>query len=400
VTIGFSHTLRSLDQRERPLFALIPALTLLGGWGGWMLGAEVDVYISAPRARLEVSGMAHHAAAEEGGRIVTLDAPLGRIVKAGDRLAALDSSVERARQREEAAALEALATKRAALQTQIDAERAMHRAGSQVDGLGRERALLGLRQAEVAAAQSEELADIAQSLRETQLNSRIDTVNALGAFAQSRLAVSDASKELERLEAERFYRDRSSVARFAELARQIAELGADERVVGARLAAARVQVERRDVRAPVNGRIGNIGAFQVGDVVSAGDLIATVVPDDEVHVVAQFQPALSSGQLSPGQSARVRLDGHSWLEYGVVEARVARVASEPHLGTLRVELSIGRHDASKITLQHGLTGAVDIRVGQASPWALLTRSLGGALLPESIVGPAEALAALEFGASP
>jgi membrane fusion protein (multidrug efflux system) len=276
----------------------------------------------------------------------------------------------------------------------------MHRAGSQVDGFGRERARLGLQQAEVAAAQRAELADIARSLQETQLNSRVDAVNALGAFEQSRLAVSDASKELERLEAERSYRDRSALARAAELARQIAELGADERVVDARLAAARVQVERREVRAPVNGRIGSIGAFQVGDVVNAGDLIATVVPNDEVHVVAQFQPALSAGQLSPGQSARVRLDGFSWMEYGMLEARVARVANEPHLGTLRVELSIGRPLASRVALQHGLTGSVDIRVGQASPWELLIRSLGGALYPESIASPAGAQAALEPGASP
>jgi membrane fusion protein (multidrug efflux system) len=117
--------------------------------------------------------------------------------------------------------------------------------------------------------------------------------------------------------------------------------------------------------------------------VKPGDLIATIVPRDEVRIVAQFPPALAVGRIVPGQSARIRLDGFSWVEFGMLEATVTQAANEPLAGGIRVEMRINAGDASRIPVQHGLTGSVDVRIGQASPWTLLRRSLGDVFLTEA-----------------
>ncbi len=130
----------------------------------------------------------------------------------------------------------------------------------------------------------------------------------------------------------------------------------------------------------MSGRLGNIASLQVGDVVKAGDVLATVVPDEDVHIVAEFAPADAVGRILPGQPARVRLNGFSWLEFGMLEAQVRHVASEPRDGTIRVELLIGARRLARVPVQHGLPGSVDVRIDRATPWSLLLRSVGGKLL--------------------
>jgi membrane fusion protein (multidrug efflux system) len=122
-------------------------------------------------------------------------------------------------------------------------------------------------------------------------------------------------------------------------------------------------------------------------VVEPGDVIASIVPRDPLRVIAELSPARALGRVAPGQSARVRLDGFSWLQYGTLEATVEHIALEPIAGSIRVELALARPGAVRVPLQHGLTGSVDIRTGKAAPWQLLARSIGAALMPEREIEP-------------
>ena len=63
----------------------------------------------------------------------------------------------------------------------------------------------------------------------------------------------------------------------------------------------------------------------------------------------------------------------------MLAATVSRVASEPRDGTLRVELEVDRSSSTRIPIQHGLTGTVEVEVERISPAGLLLRSLGRAL---------------------
>jgi membrane fusion protein (multidrug efflux system) len=90
--------------------------------------------------------------------------------------------------------------------------------------------------------------------------------------------------------------------------------------------------------------------------------------------VAEFSPA-ALGRIQPGQAARLRLDGFPWVQYGSLAVKVLRVGSELRAGRIRVELDVP-HASSRIPLQHGLPGAVEIEVERVAPATLLLRVAG------------------------
>lgn len=377
---SFAHTMRSLERQQRPWLWLAPALVLLGAWALWMTRARVDVYASATRARVEVHRMAKRVAALDGGRIGTLRCELGRVVRTGEVLAELDSSVERAELAQGRAQLASLTQKLRAVQAQVGAEQAKRLSRLHMDELAAQRGVYALQHARVSATHQAEVASIAQRLNQRSALSRIDAVTADAELSKTRLQLDQATIEADRLRAAQQYEERSELVRVAELKRQLAELEADRQIRSAALELVQTRLARRTLHAPASGRLGNTAALQVGDVVKAGDVLATVIPDEDVHIVAEFAPADAVGRILPGQRARVRLNGFSWLEFGMFEARVRHVASEPRDGTIRVELAIGAHRLPQVPMQHGLPGSVDVRIDQATPWSLLLRSLGGTLL--------------------
>jgi membrane fusion protein (multidrug efflux system) len=138
------------------------------------------------------------------------------------------------------------------------------------------------------------------------------------------------------------------------------------------------EAERRRIRAPVSGRLGEVIPIQVGAVIREGDRVASIVPDGHVRAVAEFAaPAL--GRLRPGQPARVRLDGFPWMQYGYVAAAVRSVASETRSQTVRVEFDVRRDAGSSIPLEHGMPGAVEVEVERVPPLTLILRALGHAI---------------------
>jgi len=380
VPSSFAHTMRSLERQRRPWLWLAPALLLLSAWSLWMARARVDVYASATRARVEVHRIANRVAVLDGGRIVTLRCELGRVVQRGEVLAELDRAVERAELAEGRAQLASLAQKLAAVQKQIQAEHAKRLSRLEMDELAAQGGDYALQQARVSASHQAELTSIAQQLNQGHVLARVDAVTADAELSKMRLQLDQATIEAGRLRAAQHYEARSELARIAELQRQLAELEAERQVRSASLELVQTRLERRTLHAPVSGRLGNIAALQVGDVVKAGDVLATVVPDEDVHIVAEFAPADAIGRILPGQPARVRLNGFSWLEFGMLEAQVRHVASEPRDGTIRVELLIGARRLARVPVQHGLPGSVDVRIDRATPWSLLLRSVGGKLL--------------------
>lgn len=156
------------------------------------------------------------------------------------------------------------------------------------------------------------------------------------------------------------------------------------------MATKRAGLARLRVLAKVSGYVGHVSPLQLGDVVQAGQLLATIVPSATVRVVAHFPPRQAAGLVLSGQPARVRLDGFSWLEFGALEAFVARTASEPD-GLSRVELTLQGTPLTTLPLQHGQTASVDIETDRASPWALVQRSVGRALTAPAPTGERLAL---------
>jgi membrane fusion protein (multidrug efflux system) len=390
VASSFHHTLRSLERTPRWGLWLIPGLMLLCTWVAWMVRAQVSVYASAPRARIEVNHAPSRIASESGGRIVYHGLELGRHVQSGDLLLELDASIQRAELAQRVAELSTLETKRGGVEAQLRAERAKRQSRLRLGEVISEGASLDLEQARVVASHQQELTHIAEELLREQLSSKVDALDADGKLLVSRNRVAEATSEIARVLAEHDYQDKADLARIAELGRQLIDLEAERIATEGIIDIAEAELARLRIYAPMDGTVGNVAPLQVGNVVQPGQVIATVVPPDDVRVVAHYPPGPSVGRVLPGQRARLRLDGFSWMEFGMVYATVTQIASESEDGLIRVELILSEADEPRIVLQHGLTGALDIRIEETSPWTLLQRSIGTSLTRLGDRGHAEA----------
>jgi multidrug resistance efflux pump len=136
-------------------------------------------------------------------------------------------------------------------------------------------------------------------------------------------------------------------------------------------------VERRVIRAPVSGELADVAVIRPGAVVKEGDRLAAIVPSGGLRLVADYPPASAFGRIRAGQSGQLRLQGFPWTQYGSLPVRVERVAGEVRNGMVRVEMSVDS-SASRIPLQHGLPGSVEVEVDRVSP-AVLTLRLAGRL---------------------
>jgi membrane fusion protein (multidrug efflux system) len=92
--------------------------------------------------------------------------------------------------------------------------------------------------------------------------------------------------------------------------------------------------------------------------------------------VANFDPPVALGRIRPGQHARLRLEGFPWAEYGSVGATITNVASEIRDGSIRVEMALDSDSDTRIPLQHGLPGSVEVEIEALSPAKLVLRKAG------------------------
>ena len=95
-----------------------------------------------------------------------------------------------------------------------------------------------------------------------------------------------------------------------------------------------------------------------------------------LKIMTDFLPPAALGRIQPGQPARLRLKGFPWTQYGAVAATVTSVASEVRNGWVRVERAVRSDAASPIPLQHGLPGAIEVKVDHVSPATLVLRTAG------------------------
>lgn len=163
----------------------------------------------------------------------------------------------------------------------------------------------------------------------------------------------DAAKSL----AKKDYRSKTGVA---ESKAALEEARAD-------LKAIEVELAHTTIRAPFDGVV-ETRPVEMGDLVSIGDAIATVIQPDPMLVVAHV-PEHSIGLLHVGQMAHVRLfDGR--IRQGVV--RYTAIASNNETRTYRVEVELDNADFS---IPDGMTAELVIPVGTQKAHKISSSSL-------------------------
>lgn len=374
----FSRTTQALasDGSRASLIAWGIGAVLAVAWAVWFVRAELTVYEVSRKARIEVHQAAHPLASAMPGRLSVSHLAIGRRVRAGEVLVELDDSAARWRLQEERARLAAIAPRIASLHKEIahreQAEAREQRAGVAAQLATRHR--IEESEATIAFAREQE-----RRLTEESQAGSMPRVDAQRAAAETRRLSAQRdglAAEQRRLDAENQTRGSQSQAQIEALRRLVATLEGERTSAQVAIERVTAEIDRHRVRAPVDGRVGEIAPLRAGAWVAEGATLATLVPDGDHRLVAEFPPASVFGRIRPGQPARLKLDGFPWAQYGSLEARVSEVGAEIRDQAVRVELAIAPDAARRIQLQHGLPGSVEIAIERTTPALLVLRSAG------------------------
>jgi multidrug resistance efflux pump len=375
---SFHHINHSLkvDSGLRSVTAIGCALLLLAGWLVWAITARVTQYEVSDSARLEVAGAAYPLQANAAGRLTASQLVLGREVHSGDVLVELENNDEQLSLSQERAHLASLEPELAALRSQVRSEEEGRNSEHTVLTFSTDAAQAQCRQAQAQAALAEQEEARASRLRAEGLISQAEAERASADAASKKAVAENLQVQVARLQPELQVRDRDRDVRLKQLQGEIAKL--DVEVVSSQANCKRLEFDfqKRSIQAPISGRLSECTPVRPGTHIAEGQQLGVIVPDSELQLVAEFEPESAFGKIRPGQNAIVRLQGFPWAQFGTLTARVSQVAGEIRNSKVRVELTLDSPAQSRIPIQHGMPGTVEIDVGQTTPALLLLRSAG------------------------
>lgn len=378
MAIPFSRSTRSLnaDSYRRSTFGIIAVLLVLAAWIVWLFAARVSLYEVTTAARLEVDSAAHPVESPVSGRVIATYLEMGKQTRAGDVLVELDGKSERLQLNEEQTQLATLSAQLGALRDEIAAETRALGQAEQAMPVALAQARARHQEAEAAARQATEEVKQLTKLNAQGLVSDLVLLRGKAEAEKTRSAADALQLEASRLEKDEGAKATDRQVRIESLKRQVALLEGDTATRQATIERLQHEIDRRLIRAPATGKLGEIAELRVGSVVREGDKLGAVLPEGTIRAVAEFLPSAALGRIRSGQPARLRLEGFPWAEYGGLRATVANVASEPRDGHVRVELTVNADASSPIPMQHGLPGTVEVEVERVSPASLMLRAAG------------------------
>ncbi len=378
VPTAFTRTLRSLDADRfvRPGTAMGVIAVFLGGWGAWAALSHVTLRAVSDSARIEVDRATYPVQSPMVGRVVRTYLAVGRQVKAGEPLVELDASPERLQSQEERTRAQAVLPSLDALREQVTAELQAREREQEAAGTAVEQARANARSSDAPAKYAEAEEKRLQRLRSEGLIAEREYQRARSESEQARAAAERETLVISRLTGEQRTHESDRDARIRGLQSEIAKLEGQIATSKATVVRLQNEMERRIIRAPVSGRLGQAEVLRVGAVLDEGEKLAAIVPEGKLLVVAQFAPATALGRLTEGQLADVRLQGFPWGQWGTAPAVVSRVATEIRDGSVRVELTVDPSRACRIPLQHGMPGVVEVALERVTPATLMLRLAG------------------------
>jgi len=378
---AFFRSIRSLeaDNSQRSYLGLALAAALLAAWMLWFFLAHVSVYAVTNKADLEVDRAAHPVESIVGGRVVATHMAIDQEVKVGDVLVELDSGAQQFQLREEKTQLAGANPQIRSREEEIASEEQALAQDQQASKDALEEARAHYREAEAAAQFAQAESERLRKMYNAGVIAELD-LNRSVADAQQRRAAADSLRyAVVRLGGEQRTRSNERKAHIEQLTSELNKLRGERETAGVTMQRLEEEVDRRWIRAPIDGRLGEVAPLRIGEVVHEGEKLAAVIPTGKLRVVANFDPPAALGRIRPGQHARLRLEGFPWAQYGSVTATITNVASEIRDGGIRVEMALEPNAGSRIPLQHGLPGSVEVEIETISPANLVLRTAGSLL---------------------
>ena len=366
----------STDRASRTIWILGAAVLTLAAWLAWAALAHVSLYAVSSSARVELDGATYPVDSPFVGRIVSTRLKVGSAVRRGDMLVELDCMPQQLELQEMRVQIAGIEPQLARLAAQVEGEQLTRAEQQDSARLGANEALNRVREAEIPAVFAEQdLARIRKLYEEHTVSAR-ELQRAESEAARLRSAVGTLRVSAARVPQDQAARNREREVGIARLRGEIATLEARRAVLQADAARLNYEIERRRIRSPVDGHIGEAANRRVGAVVAEGERLGSVVPNGHLLIVAQYPAHAAFGRIRAGQSATLRLDGFPWAEFGTVAATVAAVAQEVRDGNVRVELALDRQSSFRGALQHGMPGTLEVAVERVTPLGLVLRTSG------------------------
>lgn len=370
------------ESRVGRLLAILATCMLLAAWLVWFMASRVGVYAVSDSARLEIDRSPFPVEAPVAGTVSSSGLALGRTVRAGDLLVALDVRAQALDVGEEQARLGGITPQLARVRAEIEAATASHRAQQQASLLAERESRARNEGARAALTLAESVAERTRALSRDGLASAAELTRVEAELSQRRANTDALEQATARIVADRAHADTEHQVKLERLERDLAALQAQARVGAATVERLQHQEGLRQIVAPVSGTLAEVAVLPTGRVLRPGDAVATILPAGNLRVVALFKAAEAFGRVRAGQQARLRLDGFPSAQYGVVHAVVSDVAGELRDGRVRVELTL-TDTTPPIPIQHGLPGSVEVEVEQLSPARLALRAVGRRLAAPS-----------------
>jgi len=81
---------------------------------------------------------------------------------------------------------------------------------------------------------------------------------------------------------------------------------------------------------PIDGKVSFNKIWFENQSVSAGDLIVTIIPKNEMRIIGKADiPSTGVGKVKPGQTVNIKLDNYPYMEFGMLKAKVKNISLVP-----------------------------------------------------------------------
>ena len=88
--------------------------------------------------------------------------------------------------------------------------------------------------------------------------------------------------------------------------------------------------ERYLIESPVRGKITFTTFWNENQVIKAGEILATVIPEDMSRIIVRAKiPVSGLGRIKVGQDVNIKLAGFPYMEFGVIKGRIKSLSLVP-----------------------------------------------------------------------
>ena len=99
--------------------------------------------------------------------------------------------------------------------------------------------------------------------------------------------------------------------------------------------------EKYLIKSPVSGKITFTSFWNKNQVIKAGEVFATVIPENAIKIIVRAKvPASGLGRVRAGQDVNIKLSGFPYMEFGVIKGRIKALSLVPVEGTYIAEIDL------------------------------------------------------------